>query len=281
MNKTRRISLLLCIVFLFSCLGACERKQPEASATEGYPEVQETESTPNANDSAPSEDYTYEIESKSWDEEAISVTYPTIVNCDDQEWVDTINEIIQSDLYNVIDGSDGIRMLANNPDDVTIDADYEYTDSMEPILSIEYTGTYYVEKAAYPVNFRHTLTINLDEAEILTLSDLFVIDQAFVDAFKLGAYAPFGSDVELEAAGENVQDLVREIYTDEELIALFSDTDLDFYMTDIGVILSVEVPHEWGDHLEIAVNYENVESNIIAENPAWANYNFLSDIVGQ
>lgn len=281
MNKTRRISLLLCIVFLFSCLGACAQKQPEAYATEEHPEVQETEPTPNANDSAPMEDYSYEIESKFWDEDAISLAYPTIVNCDDQEWVDAINEIIESDLYNVIDGSDGIRMLAENPDDVTIDADYDYTYSMEPILSIKYTGTYSVENAAYPVNFYHTITINLDEAEILTLSDLFVIDQAFVNAFKMGTYAPYGSDVELEAAGENVQDLVSELYTDEELIALFSDTDVDFYMTDTGIILSVVVPHNWGDHLEMAVNYENIESNIIAENPVWANYNFLSESVGQ
>jgi len=277
MKKFRKISLLLCGLFLFSFFGACADKNADVSPTKDTQQAQETESTPDSNDSLPTEDYTYEIESKYWAEEAISVTYPTIVNSDDQEWVDAINEIIEADIYNVIDGSDGIRMLAENPDAITIDADYDYIDSMEPVISIEYSGTYNVENAAYPINFYHTLTINLDEAKILMLSDLFVIDQAFVDAFKMGTYAPYGSDVDLEAAGENVQNLVSELYTNEELIALFSDAGIDFYMTNTGVILSVEVPHNWGDHLEMAVTYENIESNIIADNPSWDSYGFLSE----
>lgn len=275
MNKIRKISLFLCVVFLFSFLGACTNQADDVSPTKGDQQIQKAESTPNANDSAPTEDCTYEIESKSWGEAAIAVTYPTIVNCDDQVWADEINEIIASDLYNVIDGSKGIRALAENPDTVTIEANYNYSDSIETILSIEYIGVYNVEKSAYPVNFFHTLTIGLDNAESLTLSDLFVIDQVFVDAFKMGNYAPYSSDLDLEAAGENVQNIISNQYTDEELLAWFSDAEVDFYMTESGVILSIEVPHVLGDHLEMAVNYENIESNIIGENPVWASYGFL------
>ncbi len=276
MNKIRKISLFLCVVFLFSFLGACANKTDDVSPTKGDQQIQEAESTPNANDSEPTERCTYEIESSTWGEAAIAVTYPTIVNCDNQAWADEINEIIASDLYNVIDGASGIRALAEKPDTVTIDADYNYSDSLETILSIKYIGVYNVEKSAYPVNFFHTLTINLDDAKILKLSDLFVINQAFVDAFKTGNYAPYSSDLDLEAAGENIQNIISNQYTDEELIAWFSDAEVDFYMTENGVILSIEVPHVLGDHLEMAVNYENIESNIIRENPVWASYGFLS-----
>lgn len=278
MKNIRKISLLLCIVFLIASMGACADKK--TTTPEVGQQTQEPETTPNANDSASTNNYTYEIKSNPWGEEAIAVTYPTLVNSENQEWADQINEIIQADLNNVIDGSEGIRGAAENPDAVTVDAGYEYSESMSTILSIKYLGSYFVEGAAYPVNFYHTITINLDKAEILKLSDLFVIDQAFVDAFKMGTYAPYDVDLDLEAAGENVQDIISKQYTDEELIAWFSDAEVDFYMTETGVILSVEVPHALGDHLEMAVTYENIESNIIKDNLVWANYSFLNESVG-
>jgi hypothetical protein len=44
-----------------------------------------------------------------------------------------------------------------------------------------------------------------------------------------------------------------------------------------GVIVSIEVPHAVSDHLEMAIPYEAVESNMIKSSPLWKDYLFIKD----
>ena len=115
------------------------------------------------------------------------------------------------------------------------------------VLSISYQGTSYFEKAAYPVNIYHTQNTTLSEVDTLPLKDIFIIDDHFVEAFKSGIYSNSRDDL---------------------------DNDANYKLTKYGVILSIEVPHAIGDHLEMAIPYEAMEANMIKNSLVWKDYLF-------
>lgn len=270
MKTTKKMVVLMAIVLVCINLGGCGgTKNKEAQKTQ-----EPAANTATPEETAVAEAFEYELTTKNRNTEGITVKYPMVVNSNNEKKADLINELIMNDMDSVIEG---IKAGADNSEGLTIDALYDYTNDFGPVISISYLGTYFQEAAAYPVNFYHTITISTDDVAVIPLSDLFVIDDAFVESFKQGTYAPLTDDLDLEASDVNVSDLISEQYTNEQLIEWFSKEDANYYLTSQGIILSVEVPHAVGDHLEMAITYENLESNIKKEHPLWANYMYLSE----
>ncbi len=290
MKAIQKILLITCILLMCLSLGSCsmmkpktddvtpskdvvQTQEPSTEKPSEEPSTEEPSVEPIGGDPMSLPPFTYEIEDGVWEEEGIiDVTYPVLVNTNNEERADLINEAIGADMYNLIDG---FLSLAEDPASMTIESTYEYTDSIWPAISISYLGSYYAEAAAYPVSFFHTITINLNTAEVVPLSDFFVIDDTFVEAFMMGTYAPLIKGLDLEESGAAVSDIISEQYSYEELADFFSQAEATFYMTEIGVILSIEMPHALGDHLEMAVKYEYIETNIITDNPFWSDYTFI------
>ncbi|AET69284.1 hypothetical protein Desor_3825 [Desulfosporosinus orientis DSM 765] len=220
--------------------------------------------------------YSYETESRNWNVKGITVKYPMFVNTSTlepslEEKADQANDLIMNDMENLIE------TIQSNVDDetLTIDGIYEYSQISPIVLSIRYEIDYYAESLAHPVSLYHTLTISLDKDSVIPLSDLFVIDKTFVEDYKSNwMYAP-SRDLDLEAAGVNIKEEIANQYSNEDLIRLFSQADAQYYLTDQGLILSIEVPHALGDHLEKAMKYEFLEENMKRDHPLWANYMFL------
>ncbi|HEY5562669.1 MAG TPA: hypothetical protein VIK72_13105 [Clostridiaceae bacterium] len=142
------------------------------------------------------------------------------------------------------------------------------------VLSISYQGTSYFEKAAYPVNIYHTQNTTLSEVDTLPLKDIFIIDDHFVEAFKSGIYSNSRDDLDLEKSGVNLKETIESQYSNKDLVDLFQKNDANYKLTKYGVILSIEVPHAIGDHLEMAIPYEAVEANMIKNSPVWKDYLF-------
>ncbi|HEY5562685.1 MAG TPA: hypothetical protein VIK72_13185 [Clostridiaceae bacterium] len=87
----------------------------------------------------------------------------------------------------------------------------------------------------------------MSEVDTLPLKDIFIIDDHFVEAFKSGIYSNSRDDL---------------------------DNDANYKLTKYGVILSIEVPHAIGDHLEMAIPYEAMEANMIKNSLVWKDYLF-------
>jgi len=212
--------------------------------------------------------FTYELTTKNWNVEGITVKYPLFVNTNNQDKADILNDLIMDDMGAVIEG-----ITTDLPDakGLTIDALYDYSEVKNALLSICYQGTYFSEGGAYPVNFYHTITLDMDKGERVGLSDLFTIDNNFAEMFKMGSYVAYGEDLNLEESGVNVGDTISEQYTDEELITLFSDPKANYFLQGESIILSIGVPHAIGDHLEMAILYDGLQGNIKKEHHYWSN----------
>lgn len=220
--------------------------------------------------------FTFDVDGRNWNDGGITVKYPLLVNSNDQDKADAVNDLIMSDMSEVL----ATIQSYEADDSLIIDGLFEYEIPSPSVLSIRYFITYSSETLAYPVDTYHTITISLDEGAKMLLSDLFVIDNDFAEAFKSGMYAPYREDLNLDDSDTGLYELVDGLFTNEDLITLFSGEQAAYYLTESGLILSVEVAHALGDHLEMAINYEYLESSMNRNHPFWTDYMFLSDSGG-
>jgi len=254
-------SLLLSLLISVSVV-ACTKKNKDNN----------TQNAVSQKFSTTASEFTHDVEAKNWNEKGITVKYPMVVNSKDQNKADAINDLIMNDMSDYIDK---IKSNIEDKSSVNIDAVYNLTTYSSSVLSIEYVGTYFAEKAAYPVNFYHTININLEDATRIQLSDLINITDSFVETFKNGIYAPYSSDLDLEASGVSIYDTLSE-YTNSELIEMLKSRDAEYYMENQGIIVSAPVQHAIGDHMEVALNYEWIEECFNKEHIVWKNYLFIS-----
>lgn len=158
---------------------------------------------------------------------------------------------------------------------LSLDLNYKIAGYGHNVLSISYQGYAHFEQASYPVNVYRTQNIVLgDDVHTISLKDVFTINEVFVERFKKGMYSPSREDLDLEKSGVNLKKEIERHYSNQDLIKLFQKAGAYYRLTEYGVIVSIEVPHALGDHLEMAINYETIETNIIRSSPVWKDYLF-------
>jgi hypothetical protein len=158
---------------------------------------------------------------------------------------------------------------------LTLDLNFEIAGYGKKLISISYQGYANFEQASYPVNVYYTQNIALGDVDTIALKDIFTINDFFVERFKSGMYSPSRADLDLEKSGANLKEVIESQYSNIDLIKLFQKDEANYKLTEYGVIVSIEVPHALGDHLEMAINYETIEVNIIKSSPVWKDYLFL------
>jgi hypothetical protein len=217
-------------------------------------------------------DFTYNIIDETYTEEGITIKFPQLNKASNEAKADSINKVIQESIRMKLDS---LRKGQKDMGAFSLDLKYEIAGYDNKVLSIFYQGTSHFEKAAYPVNIYHTQNITLGEVNTLALKDIFIIDDRFVEAFKSGNYSPSRDDLDLEKSGVNLKETIESQYSNKELVNLFQKQEVNYKLTMYGVIISIEVPHAIGDHLEMAIPYEAVEANMIKGSPVWKDYLFI------
>jgi hypothetical protein len=217
-------------------------------------------------------DFTYSIIDETYTEEGITIKFPQLNKANNEAKADSVNKIIQESIRMKLDS---LRMGQEDMGAFFVDLKYETTGYDNKVLSIVYQGTSNFEKSAYPANIYYMKNISLGEVDALTLKDIFVIDDNFIEAFKSGSYSPSRDDLDLEKSGVNIKETIESQYSNKDLMDYFEKQEVNYKLTMEGVILSIEVPHAIGDHLEMAIPYEAVEANMIKSSPVWKDYLFI------
>lgn len=267
------VCVIVALVTLTALFAGCGEKKEQPASVIVNEAANVAKSTEVINkDFVEKADFTYSIIDENYTEEGINIKFPQITNASDKAKSDLINKAIQESILSKLDS---LRMGQDDMGTFSLDLKYEITGDDNKVLSISYEGTSHFEKAAYPVNIYHTQNITLDEAYTLPLKDIFIIDDNFIEAFKSGMYSPSRDDLDLEKSGVNLKETIENQYSNEDLANLFKNDQANYKLTTYGVILSVEVPHAIGDHLEMAIPYEGVEENMIKSSPVWKDYLFI------
>lgn len=203
----------------------------------------------------------YEIESRNYSKDEINITYPKIVNLDNDTYEDEINELIQKEAIKIIE--------SYSLEEGNLDVDYRVTFRSNDFLSIQYLGSFFSTGAAHPLNIFYTSNIDLKKAEKVKLSDLLEINEAFVEKFKQGNYKSY--DDNLNLLEEGVIEEIWSMYSDADLLHYLQQADeagqinqlgTFSYITQDSIGVSISIPHAVGDHLEMEIGFVDVSENV-------------------
>lgn len=277
MKSIKKNLLITSFLILAISFTACKGKEPspdviaKESAKETEKETLINNTEVKKSESVEKEEFTYSIIDETYTDEGIIIKFPQLVKASNQAKGDSINKAIQDNIKKKLNS---LRMDNEDMGDFSLDLQYESMEYDNKVLSIVYKGISHFKKAAYPVNIFHVQNITLDEVGTLPLKAIFNIDDHFIEAYKSGNYATYTNDLNLESSGVNLKKTVEDQYSNGDLVKLFQKDEANYRLTIDGVIVSIEVPHAIGDHLEMSIPYEAVESNMIKNSQVWKDYLF-------
>ena len=271
MKTLKKILLVVVCLILAMSLVACAKKETPKETPSTNQEVKKLDAGKEAVPEIKKE-FSYSIMDETYTEKGITLKFPQLIKANNPTKADSINKAIQGNIRGKLDS---LRSGGKDIGALTLELNYEIAGYGQKVLSMVYQGYANFEQASYPVNVYHTQNIALGDVDTISLKDLFTIDDFFVERFKLGMYSPSRADLNLEESGVNLKEEIERQYSNQDLINLFQKAEANYKLTEYGVIVSIEVPHALGDHLEMAINYETIEANIIKSNPVWKDYQFL------
>ena len=262
---------VVCLILMMSLVGCAEEAAQDTLSTN-----QEAKTVDSVIKAVPAakEEFTYSIIDETYTEKGITIKFPQLTKANNPTKADSINKAIQENIRGTLDSlkSGGKDMGA-----LTLDLNCETGGYGNKVLSISYQGYANFEQAFYPTNVYYTQNIALgDDVHTISLKDIITINDFFVERFKKGMYSPSRADLNLEKSGVNLQELIEQQYSNQDLIKLFQNAEAKYRLMKSGIIVSIEVPHALGDHLEMAINYESIEANMIKSSPVWEDYLFLT-----
>ena len=113
----------------------------------------------------------------------------------------------------------------------------------------------------------------MNKCSKLKLKDLIIIDNNLVDKFRQYKV----SEPEINQASSAAFDSILRRYSTEYLLKCFEGADSSYentpytfsYLTKDALVISTEVTHNVGDHVEIKLKYEDIKDNIKSDNEIW------------
>lgn len=227
------------------------RQVIQQSETKKIADNQSNKDNNNLNDNISA---AYEIHKEIYTAEKIKISYPQITNYYDSNNQEIINDIIKNEALKRSKDANFNNELA------ILEINYDIKLMSKNILSIQYLGYSYYERAPYPYHSFFTTNININKGTSIMLSDIVDINDSFVEKYKAGKLR----------ALKSFQDEALKNLTDDELIKKFRTED--FYLTKDSLGISVGVVHALGDHAEYEIKYQDIEDNIKTENEIWKDF---------
>ncbi len=192
----------------------------------------------------------YSIETASFSQDEISIEYPQIRGLSDSAMEKTINDYIKNDIWNsqVAETIDAYKDLDM---DITLSVDmgYKVTLSTDKLLSISYEGSSYIEGGVHPNNYFYGVTIDLESAARLKLSDFVSIDHTLIEKLRSSA-----KTLQLFESAENNSAVIEEVLSNLEngddhfsIWELHNGSEKNFCLTPDALVVNVYISHAAGD----------------------------------
>lgn len=278
--KYKLIGLLLLTTFSSgNILLGCRNNTTESTYTQNNSTENNTASVNSANnsnteDSSPKADNNttktnnnatpndnidkYTLTSKTYTSNNITITYPQINNLSDTAKADSINKLLKDAALNVL-----TSYSKDETNSLTMQINYKTTLQNEKYLSIVYTGLVNLEGSAYPTSLFYTVNIDLASGSIIPLSN-------FADVNNIASKLKNQSSIKVLADTNELSDAQKAFLmnmNDSDLLDVLKDSDFKFvngtiqtpttgtysYMTDEGIVVSLQVVHALGDHAEFLI----------------------------
>jgi hypothetical protein len=207
----------------------------------------------------------YEITQSSYTDKGMKIAYPQIVGLSDTNRQKEINDLIKKEALKILD-------YYNIGEEVSLDINYDIKWKGTNLLSIKYFGVSNIKGAAYPENMFYTTNVDMNNVNIVKLTDIININEDFVEKVKEGKYVAWDSELSsaINLIKEDIDsyNLVNEFQNADSMCE--ENTSFSFsYFTKDSLGISIGVAHALGDHAEFEIKYQDLKENIKTENEIW------------
>ena len=186
---------------------------------------------------------------------------------------DKLNELIVVLVKTAIQVSDGVfkgtlkdspEIWEWNEDEYThlaMNISYKITRSDSDYFSVTFEGEYNHKFAAHPIHYFRSIIIDLKKCEVVSLSDLYVINMEFIKIYleNLKKAVNQGRFTAMEEEWMRVTEIIE---NSDFLVMNFEKADaggVSSYLTEEGLGISYSVGRAFADHLETIIKYEEIE----------------------
>lgn len=235
-------------VFILAQLAACGPKEPPQPSQPPESPVAEEPGEPVGQP-----EY-YAFETVLYAKDDIVIKYPRIIEgAGDLEAMSAlIEEAARRDL----------SFIENDERSYAYELDYQVTYNAPGLISVLFSGYRSPYGAAHPTYFLRTITLDTAKAQTVRLGDLVTIDEAFAEAVKNGRYTLLHEEMSQEYI-DAVRSLIEDMGAETWLERLRQTDDPAAeecsYLTETALGISIPVPHVLGGHIEILLDYADLE----------------------
>jgi len=183
----------------------------------------------------------------------------------------SLSDVLNADFQgNIKDFPENLEWDNSDYSQYVLDVNYTVTRNDSKYLSIVFEGFFNYKNAAHPINYFNSLIIDIENENIINLSDLFIVDinfitivrQTFKEQIRNGLAER--NDVSVDDISEVVEDGMSYL-SDEELLETLKKSNIgnnygfNSYLTETQLGISIPLSHAVGDHFEILVSYDKLE----------------------
>ena len=193
---------------------------------------------------------------KSHQNSNVVIRYPQI----DDDNLEDINRLIKEFAENIASESYGEDYVNLNLEI----SNYEIVYHKKDLLSIVFEANGYVSTAAYSNRFLRTINIDLKTSSVISLSDIYFINDNFKDLVNMNFQEQFPPE-KLKEWNINKENRLYDKYKKELSFVIPSnlqDTLLDenrFYFSENKLVICVGVEHAMGDYFELEIEYSKLK----------------------
>ena len=208
----------------------------------------------------------YRIIKQNYVDRNIMINYPEIAGLADQAKQKEINELIKKEAFHLLNQYSEEEL---NRFYLTLDCEIKLQNP--EILSIAYSGYRNLQGSAHPTHVFFTTNINICDGSRLRIKDLINVDNDFAEKIKNGRYFPRSVQIPLARIRPVNSELIRGLSTADWPGYPQNKYGTYTYFTSGTLGMSIEIPHPYGDYIEIEVRYEDIANNVKSENKIWGN----------
>ena len=187
------------------------------------------------------------------DLENIIIKYPQIIDMNNANKNALINELIKGNALK------SLSFYNTETDLYSLDISYKIELYTTELISIVFSGVGYVKDGAYPNRIFYTVNIDLNKCKVLVLTDRININTSFIEEL-------IKPNTEYDEY-KNHQLNYLENLNQDDLIKWLQDTDKSSgfysYYTKDSLGISFPIPHSIGDHVELEISYDVLESLLL------------------
>jgi hypothetical protein len=268
MKKNTIISAaLLSLSLLLAACGQTEEEstQPpaveEETVTENGAEEEAVEEEPSNSETPDETAEDYELAEEVYSEDGITITYPQMINLADSAKQTEINQLLFDEAYKVMN-------FYPETEGLELEIGYIISFINPNFLSVQYSGTGFVEGTAHPSHLFYTTNIDVTNAKRIKLSDVVIPNEAFVELFKSDAFRAVEPD--LQELERDVKEylIANDFENADSLDGIGTETHSETftYFTENTLGISIAVSHAIGGHAAFEINYNEIPSELLAEN---------------